>query len=302
MSIPITDVISGSPAGAAPAIRTLAKGQHRKNIRARTVVIVPAGAAPPAHCALFVAKHELRANPDPNSSIWDWDIGYPERNVDVYRSRRLNEIAECGHNCGWTRSEGITELAEVHPLERQWLRDRYAEAERVRKSPERRKAQEEINRQFEEEGIDECVRQTPVEHIAPFWLHEILEDEDKLDDYIRRRRGDLSTLGWWDSPWTMTRDQAGDAGILRLCTEHLYCGVREEHGRWQYYRGLGGHLAIEGTADTRAEAEMMARAHLFRAWLERVKEIEAARGGDLSWGWPVPSPNWQEVGDPQENY
>src|ERR1019366_3678751 len=98
-------------------------------------------------------------------------------------------------------------------------------------------------------------------------------------NYIRRWRGDLSTIGSWDSPWQLTSDQAAKVGNLMLSTEHLYAGVREEHGRWQYYRGLGSHLVIEGTADSPEEAKVMARAHLFTAWLARVQEIRSARLG-----------------------
>jgi hypothetical protein len=127
-----------------------------------------------------------------------------------------------------------------------------------------------------------------------------------LDERVRSRRGDLSSL-WWlhHSPWHLNEQQAQHAGMLHLASEHLYCGVREVHGRWEYYRGLWGHLIVEGVADTREEAAVMAQACLWAAWLTRVGEIREARCGDLSWGEPIGSPLLAldpTVGDPQREY
>lgn len=240
MGYPITDVLTGRPAGAEPVIRTLAKRQHRASLRARYVIVLPAGDAAPEHSVLFLPRHELRRV-----------YGGPASLVDVYRSR--------SQGCGTPIAEAIAE------------------------------------RPVSDQEIAACRKAEPQ---VCGYLH-----DDGVASIVRSARGDLSQIGWWDSPWTMDWDTAATAAIAGMGTEHLYCGVREEHGRWQAYRGLGGHLVIVGTADTQPEAEMIARAELLSAWLARVREIEALRGGDLSWGQPVPSPaNWLMVGDPQKEY
>lgn len=240
MGYPITDVLTGRPAGAEPVIRTLAKRQHRASLRARSVIVIPARAAAPEHAAIFLPRHNLRQV-----------YGGPASVVDVYRSR--------SQGCGTPIAEAIAE------------------------------------RPVSNEEIAACRKAEP-------YIDDRMTDHS-IADLVRVRRGDLSSVNWWDSPWTMDWDTAATAASAAMGTEHLYCGVREEHGRWQAYRGLGGHLVIVGTADTQHEAEMIARAELLSAWLARVREIEALRGGDLSWGQPIASPvNWLDVGDPQKDY
>lgn len=129
-----------------------------------------------------------------------------------------------------------------------------------------------------------------------------LEAAEGDEERVRRERGDGDLGAWIDvAPWRMDRADAEAAGALGLTTAELYRGVREEHGRWQGYVGLGGFLRQVATCDTREEALALATAHLWRSWLHRVEQIREARGGDLSWGWPLPSPVLTDE-DPQEGY
>jgi hypothetical protein len=246
--IPITDHISGRPAGTSPVIQTLGKRQQRKALRPKYVLVIPAGDPAPDGAVLFCAGHRMSA---------DGIYGRGWNQVDVYRGQanRLALLPGC-IPAGDVAALPVTD-EEIDQL-LVYLRANAA-------------------------GIDYT--------------------SAEVTSRTRQHRGDLSELPWLlTSPWTLSQAQAEEAGIAGLGTDHLYAGVREEHGRWQYYRGLGSHLIIEGTADTREEAEIMARAHLFSAWLRRIEELLAARGGDLSWGWPLPSPHWQSIGDPQQNY
>lgn len=136
------------------------------------------------------------------------------------------------------------------------------------------------------------------------WAPGIQAQVDMVIDHARATRGDpvdpqIARIE--RSPWTMTMREADDAAIMRLTTAHLYRGVREEHGRWQGYVGLGGMLRIVCTCDTREEALTIATAHLWESWVTRVREIRELRGGDLSWGWEIPSPVLAEE-DPQASY
>jgi len=113
-----------------------------------------------------------------------------------------------------------------------------------------------------------------------------------VEDMVRQDRGDLESLRWLDSPMLLSQDEAAAAGILHLRTEHLVAGIRQEPGadRWLYYTGLGSHMIGHGSAATREQALVMARAYLYSAWLAEVERIRDARSGDLSWGWPLWAP------------
>jgi hypothetical protein len=235
---PVTDSISGRPAGALPNIRTIGRKSERKNVQPRVIIVVPHGDPAPPKTVLYCSTHRMIA-----------DLTRPDlaHTVDIYRGR----------------ASGLEELPGA------------ILASSITKMPVTEK----------ERAIVRGDEPLP---------------DDLLDDIVRVQRGDLSDIPYLlNSPWWMSRENAEDAAILSMSTEHLYAGIREEHGRWQYYRGLGSHLVVEGTTDTKEEAEMLARACLIHAWLERLMEIKSARGGVLDWGWPIPSPYWREIGDPQ---
>lgn len=253
MSYPMTDMISGRPASAAPAIQTIARRKDRTSLRARCAIIVPVGNEPPEHSHLFVSAHAIRRTLLETGEM-----------VNIYRSR-------------------------VHPG-------------RITQSPYYR-------------VVADPTRQLPVSEAEIAELMRLSHYDDRLaallgvyDDpaeVVRRERGDLSTLGWWDSPYSLTWADAAERGIEALSTEHLYCGVREVHGRWEAYRGLGGHLVVEAVTDSRPEAEALATAALWTAWLARVREITERRLGDISWGWPIGCPvsiPIPPVDDPQAAY
>lgn len=127
-------------------------------------------------------------------------------------------------------------------------------------------------------------------------------DDYSPDELVRLDRGDYAIDSWAElAPWQLSSHDAEVAGTAGLTTRELFRGVREEHGRWQAYIGLGSMLSQVGTCDTREEALTLATAHLWRAWITRVEEIREARGGDLKWGCPLPSPLLEDE-NPQERY
>lgn len=252
MSYPMTDLMTGRPASAAPAILTTARRNYRASLRSRCAIIVPIGNQPPEHSFLFVERHALRRS-----------LLEPGQLVNIYRSRRDPE--SISQSADYRVIAEPTRLLPVSAAE-------VAELMRLSQHSER--------------------------------LAALLTWYKDPADLVRLERGDLSTVGWWDSPYSLTRDDAAERGTESLSTEHLYCGVREVHGRWEAYRGLGGHLIVEAVTDTRPEAEALAVASLWTAWLTRVREITERRLNDLSWGEPIGCPMIAipTVGDPQANY
>lgn len=255
MSYPMTDVISGRPASAAPAIQTTARRNFRASLRARCAIIVPVGNQPPEHSHLFIEQHAIRRT-----------LLEPGEMVSIYRSR--------------VRPDGIPQSAYYRVI-----------ADPTRQLP------------VSEAEVAELMRLSHYDDR----LAALLGVYDDPAEVVRRERGDLSTLGWWDSPYSLTWADAAERGIESLSTEHLYCGVREVHGRWEAYRGLGGMLIVEAVTDTREEAVAIATASLWSAWLKRVREITERRLGDLSWGEPIGCPvslplRQSEMGDPQSRY
>lgn len=93
------------------------------------------------------------------------------------------------------------------------------------------------------------------------------------------------------APLALTEAQATEAGALALGSEGFYVVVREiaEGGRWTVATGIGSHTQhIRGSHPTPEEAEAVGVAACRRCTERRIEEIRAARGGDLSWGIPVP--------------
>lgn len=252
----MTDVFSGRPASAEPAILTTARRNERAKLRARCAVIVPAGQEPPEYCHLFVAGHALRR------SLLDTG-----EMVNIYRSRRKPD--DIPQSAFYRVIEQPTRLLSVTQAE-----------------------------------IQELYRLS--NHNAR--LATLLKSVS-AEDVVRQERGDLTTLGWWDSPYSLTHAEAAERGTESLTTAELYCGVRyrQVHGRWEAYRGLGGMLVVEAVTDTREEAVAIATASVWTAWLKRVREITERRLGDLSWGEPIGCPvslplRQSEMGDPQSRY
>ncbi|HMY72130.1 MAG TPA: hypothetical protein PLQ88_09865, partial [Blastocatellia bacterium] len=117
--------------------------------------------------------------------------------------------------------------------------------------------------------IEQPTRELPVSAAEIQELYRLSQHQERLarlleiespEWIVRRERGDLATLGWWDSPYSLTRDDAAARGTESLTTAELYCGVRpslkrppgegerskaepvaplSEVGRWEAYRGLG---------------------------------------------------------------
>lgn len=142
------------------------------------------------------------------------------------------------------------------------------------------------------------------EAIASTWPDEGHPPADVAMRHARALRGEpvepeIGRLS--AAPFPLDRAKADDAAIAYVRTDHLYRGVRKSQDRWQGYVGLGGMLRIVCTCDTREEALTIATAHLWESWVTRVREIRELRGGDLSWGWEIPSPVLADE-DPQASY
>lgn len=275
MGYPITDLMSGRPRGAAPVIRTLGRAGERKELKPRYIILREDGLAPEGAAKLFRESHWMVSD---LSLVRAAPTG-PEGDVDRGR------VPE-----GWTVWNGwMTPSDNIRKVSIYRGRSR-----KLKDEPGVVPAESIVARPVSGEEIEVLTR------LNPGAAELSTEMQASL---VRYRRGDLDTIAFLlDSPWFMTEAEAEEAGMLGLGTEHLHAGVREEHGRWVYYRGLGSHQVNEGSADTREEAEILARACLFRAWIEEVDRIRRKRGGSLEWGWPVFSPFWQEIGDPQKDY